>query len=98
MVVDSFQELALLEELSAERGKAGSASCCASLGHRGAYASYIQTGQIDSKFGFGLQDGVALTAIRRALAAPHLDLVGLHAHIGSQIFSWTGSAGPSRSW
>ena len=38
--------------------------------------SYIQTGQVDSKFGFGLADGVALEAIRQAMAAPHLDLVG----------------------
>ena len=52
--------------------------------------SYIQTGQVDSKFGFGLADGVALEAIREAMDAPHLDLVGLHAHIGSQIFELDG--------
>jgi diaminopimelate decarboxylase len=48
--------------------------------------SYVQTGQEDSKFGFGLAEGLALEAIRQALAASHLELVGLHAHIGSQIF------------
>lgn len=47
---------------------------------------YVQTGQEDSKFGFGLADGVAREAVRRALAVPGCELVGLHAHIGSQIF------------
>ena len=47
---------------------------------------YVQTGQLDSKFGFGLADGLAAQAIERVLASPTLRLVGLHAHIGSQIF------------
>jgi diaminopimelate decarboxylase len=48
--------------------------------------SYIQTGQLDSKFGFGLEDGTAARAIERVLASDTLNLVGLHFHIGSQIF------------
>jgi diaminopimelate decarboxylase len=47
---------------------------------------YVQTGQLDSKFGFGLEDGLAAKAIERVLASDVLNLVGLHAHIGSQIF------------
>jgi diaminopimelate decarboxylase len=47
---------------------------------------YVQTGQLDSKFGFGLEDGLAAKAIERVLASDLLNLVGLHAHIGSQIF------------
>ena len=47
---------------------------------------YITTGQLDSKFGFGLEDGLAARAIERVLASEKLELVGLHAHIGSQIF------------
>ncbi|HEX7293895.1 MAG TPA: diaminopimelate decarboxylase [Solirubrobacterales bacterium] len=47
---------------------------------------YITTGQLDSKFGFGLEDGLAAQAIERVLASDALSLVGLHAHIGSQIF------------
>ena len=46
----------------------------------------MQTGQLDSKFGFGLRDGLAARAIERVLASETLNLVGLHAHIGSQIF------------
>jgi diaminopimelate decarboxylase len=48
--------------------------------------SYVQTGQLDSKFGFGLESGVAAEAVERIATSPHLELVGLHAHIGSQIF------------
>jgi len=48
---------------------------------------YVQTGQLDSKFGFGLEDGLAVRAIERVLASDVLELVGLHAHIGSQIFA-----------
>jgi diaminopimelate decarboxylase len=48
--------------------------------------SYVQTGQLDSKFGFGLADGLAERAVERVRDSRHLELVGLHAHIGSQIF------------
>jgi diaminopimelate decarboxylase len=48
--------------------------------------TYVQTGQLDSKFGFGLGDGLAAKAIERVLASDLLNLTGLHAHIGSQIF------------
>ena len=48
--------------------------------------SYVQTGGLDSKFGFGLEDGLAERAIAQVRASGHLRLVGLHAHIGSQIF------------
>jgi diaminopimelate decarboxylase len=47
---------------------------------------FVQTGQLDSKFGFGLEDGLAARAVERVLASDRLNLVGLHAHIGSQIF------------
>lgn len=45
---------------------------------------FVQTGQEDSKFGFTLADGIALEAVRRTMEVG--DLVGIHAHIGSQIF------------
>jgi diaminopimelate decarboxylase len=47
---------------------------------------YVQTGGIDSKFGFGLRDGLARRAIETVRQSELLRLVGLHAHIGSQIF------------
>src|SRR5436190_22501521 len=47
---------------------------------------FVATGGLDSKFGFGLDDGLAAWAIERVQASEQLELVGLHAHIGSQIF------------
>jgi diaminopimelate decarboxylase len=47
---------------------------------------YVMTGQEDSKFGFGLASGLAAEAVERAQRSPALELVGIHAHIGSQIF------------
>jgi len=48
--------------------------------------TYVQTGQLDSKFGLGLTDGLAARGVEAVQAADNLELVGLHAHIGSQIF------------
>jgi diaminopimelate decarboxylase len=48
---------------------------------------YIQTGQEDSKFGFGLNHGLAMEGARQACALPGVDFAGFHMHIGSQIFA-----------
>ena len=46
----------------------------------------VQTGSVDSKFGTAIQTGQALEIVKKALALPHVELVGCHCHIGSQIF------------
>ena len=48
--------------------------------------SYIQTGQIDSKFGFAIEGGQADAAVAAVAASRHLELAGFHAHLGSQIY------------
>jgi len=48
---------------------------------------HISTGQLDSKFGFSIESGAARRAVEEALGHPRLELVGLHSHIGSQIFA-----------
>ena len=48
--------------------------------------TYIQTGQLDSKFGISIAHNQAVDAVKKAAAAPNLNLRGLHCHIGSQIF------------
>ena len=48
---------------------------------------HISTGQLDSKFGFSIESGAARHAVEVALRHPRLELVGLHSHIGSQIFA-----------
>jgi diaminopimelate decarboxylase len=55
-------------------------------GIRASTHDYISTGGLDSKFGFGLEEGLAQRAIDAVRETSNLRLVGLHAHIGSQIF------------
>lgn len=47
---------------------------------------FVRTGQIDSKFGFALETGDAMEAIKFALNDGNIDVMGIHCHIGSQIF------------
>ena len=47
----------------------------------------ISTGQLDSKFGFSIESGAAFKAVAEALQHPRLQVIGLHSHIGSQIFA-----------
>ncbi|MEG2858233.1 MAG: diaminopimelate decarboxylase, partial [Clostridia bacterium] len=47
---------------------------------------YIKTGKIDSKFGVALENGEAIAIIREAITLPGVNVVGVHCHIGSQIF------------
>jgi diaminopimelate decarboxylase len=83
VIVDSFDEIDRLEALLVRRLDV---LIRVTPGIEADTHSYIQTGQLDSKFGFGLEDGLAARAIDAIRAARNLRLVGLHAHIGSQIF------------
>ncbi len=86
VVVDSDNELDLLDGLAGEKGKKVSILMRLTPGIIPTTHAYIQTGAEDSKFGFGLSDGVALKATEKALGMRNLVLKGFHAHIGSQIF------------
>ena len=86
IVVDNLTELRLLDTLAAARGTAAPVMLRVKPGIDAHTHSFIRTGQIDSKFGFALETGEALSAVQEALKAPHLRLLGLHCHIGSQIF------------
>src|SRR5660398_196717 len=90
VVIDSLQELELLEGLAEKRGVIQRVLLRITPGVEAHTHEYIQTGQEDSKFGFGLVEGRAMEAIERGCGAEHLALVGLHAHIGSQIFELEG--------
>jgi diaminopimelate decarboxylase len=83
VIVDSFDEIARLDAL-VERDQ--DVLIRVTPGIRAETHSYVQTGQLDSKFGFGLEDGLAARAIEVVRGSRHLRLRGLHAHIGSQIF------------
>jgi len=83
VILDSFGEIARLDEML---DRPQDVLIRVTPGILPSTHSYVQTGGLDSKFGFGLEDGLAARAIAEVLAARHLRLVGLHAHIGSQIF------------
>ncbi|TDB39123.1 MAG: diaminopimelate decarboxylase [Actinobacteria bacterium] len=87
IVVDSFEEMERLSAMAEERGKRQRILIRVTPGIAADTHSYIQTGAEDSKFGFGMNEGLAMRAIKRALELPGLDLAGLHMHIGSQIFA-----------
>lgn len=86
IVVDNFYELQVLNNLCAQKGKKQDILLRITPGVEAHTHEFIRTGQIDSKFGFTLPDGQAIEGIRAALDCPHLNLIGLHCHIGSQIF------------
>jgi diaminopimelate decarboxylase len=85
IVIDSLHELDRLERVSAELGRRQEVLIRITPGVSGDTHHAISTGQTDSKFGFAPVD--ARAAIERLAGAPHLELVGLHFHIGSQLLS-----------
>ena len=86
VVVDSFDEIDRLEGLHEEDGRTTTVMVRVTPGVEAHTHEYVMTGQVDSKFGFGLAVGDAARAVERISSSPAFDLVGLHAHIGSQIF------------
>ena len=86
IVVDSFYELSLLDEVAARTR--GTQEILLRVSPSIDPHTHVKTttGVLDSKFGFSIETGDAAEAVRRALAAPHLDLKGLHFHLGSPIF------------
>ena len=85
-VVDNFYELDILESLCKEKNKIQNIYFRVTPGIDAHTHKYIRTGQIDSKFGFALTNGDFYTAVERLKKYNHVKLMGIHAHIGSQIF------------
>ena len=86
IVVDSFAELDCLDELHSADGAVPRVLLRVTPGVRAETHEYISTGQADSKFGFGIGRGVAIAAVERAAEMSSIELVGIHCHIGSQVF------------
>jgi diaminopimelate decarboxylase len=89
VVVDGSYEFELLRRV-VPAGRRVPAMVRVSPGIKPDTHDFISTGQLDSKFGFSIENGQALAAIREALDHPRLELAGLHSHIGSQIFDLRG--------
>jgi diaminopimelate decarboxylase len=85
IVIDGDYEFELLRQVVPE-GRRTPVMLRLSPGVKPDTHDHISTGQLDSKFGFSIESGAARRAVERALEHPRLDLIGLHSHIGSQIF------------
>lgn len=85
IVIDGEYEFELLREVVPE-GKRVPVMLRLSPGVKPDTHDHISTGQLDSKFGFSIESGAARRAVEQALGHPRLELIGLHSHIGSQIF------------
>src|SRR3954447_20572443 len=83
LILDSFDEIELANRLLDRPQKV---LIRVTPGIRPSTHDYVQTGQLDSKFGFGLADRLAERAVEQVRKSANLELAGLHAHIGSQIF------------
>ena len=87
IVVDSFDELDRLDDLHASLGVRPKVLLRLTPGIKAETHEFVATGHDDTKFGFTVSTGAADAAIERARASQSVELVGVHAHIGSQVFA-----------
>lgn len=85
IIIDSEDEIDRLERLVSEELQA-TVLLRVTPGVEAHTHEFIKTGQEDSKFGFSIASGAAQRAVTRLEAMKHVDLAGIHAHIGSQVF------------
>ncbi|HSE71677.1 MAG TPA: diaminopimelate decarboxylase, partial [Nocardioidaceae bacterium] len=90
IVADSFQEIDRLAGVSADLDAPVGVMVRVTAGVEAHTHEYIATAHEDQKFGFSITSGDAFEAVRRVEADPRLRLLGLHSHIGSQIFDTSG--------
>ena len=90
VVLDSMTEIERLDEIAGAAGVVQDVLVRVTVGVEAHTHEFISTAHEDQKFGLSLASGVAMTAVRRVFATDNLRLVGLHSHIGSQIFDVAG--------
>ena len=90
IIVDSFDEIGRLSTLAAELQIRARVMVRVTTGVEAHTHEYIATAHEDQKFGFSIAGGQAAEALQACSAAEWLDLVGIHSHIGSQIFEPAG--------
>ncbi|PAK53530.1 diaminopimelate decarboxylase [Paenibacillus sp. 7541] len=89
-VVDNAVELHMLQAIAADKGVNVNILLRVTPGVEAHTHEYISTGQTDSKFGFDIGNGSAFEAVKLASEQPNIQLMGIHSHIGSQIFEVEG--------
>ena len=87
IVVDSFDEIDRIEKLHADGLPVVRVQLRITPGVHVHTHEFVSTGQDDSKFGFNLNNGDAMKAITRAQSSVAIDLIGIHCHIGSNVFA-----------
>lgn len=90
IVLDSFQEIARVAHVAQSLGKRQPVQIRVTVGVEAHTHEFIATAHEDQKFGIALAGGHAAEAVRRALKLDGLELIGIHSHIGSQIFDMAG--------
>ncbi|MDR2931242.1 MAG: diaminopimelate decarboxylase [Propionibacteriaceae bacterium] len=90
IIVDCAEEIERIERLAAEREATVAVLVRVTTGVQAHTHDYISTGHEDQKFGFSIQQGQAMAGLLACSSSPHLDLRGIHCHIGSQIFDTEG--------
>lgn len=90
IVVDSFQEIVRVADAAQRLGRRQRVQVRVTVGVEAHTHEFIATAHEDQKFGFSLTGGDAAEAVRRVLRLDSLELVGIHSHIGSQIFDTSG--------
>lgn len=86
IIVDNISELLRLEEIAKTKNVRPDIMFRIKPGIDAHTHDFVKTGQIDSKFGFALETGEAFEAVKQAISCENVNLMGLHCHIGSQIF------------
>ncbi|MBT2382008.1 diaminopimelate decarboxylase [Streptomyces sp. ISL-11] len=90
IVLDSFQEIVRVAHIAERLGKRQRVQIRVTVGVEAHTHEFIATAHEDQKFGLALAGGQAAEAVRRALKLDGLELIGIHSHIGSQIFDTSG--------
>ncbi|WP_268912425.1 diaminopimelate decarboxylase [Lentilactobacillus sp. SPB1-3] len=90
IILDNFHEIELLQEVLQQQHQHINVMLRVTPGVSAHTHEYDQTGQVDSKFGFDIQSGQAFEALEKVLTIDSMNMLGIHAHIGSQIFEVNG--------
>ncbi len=90
IVLDSFQEIVRVARIAERLGRRQRVQIRVTVGVEAHTHEFIATAHEDQKFGLALAGGQAAEAVRRALKLDGLELIGIHSHIGSQIFDTSG--------
>ena len=90
IVIDSFIEIERIAQIAKSAGKVQNVYIRLTPGVQAHTHEFISTAHEDVKFGFSIASGAAIAAVEKTLTFDSLNLIGIHCHIGSQIFEVTG--------